>query len=346
MNWFSKISNSSKNIRIPTCNGSTTNLFSKNFPSIKEVKNISRLIKRRPKQKFALDRYTLDSVYPLTTFTKKKLLNFLPNYKGLPCVNRPLLEKPVNYLKIEDPVVPILSWDMKKVGEITLNKEIFCVPVRVDIIHKVVRWLLDKKRQGTHKAKTRAEVRGGGRKPHPQKGRGMARAGSIRSPNFRHGGRAFPQTPHDYEYNIPKKIRKMALKMVLSQKLFEKKLFVVDSSDLESHKTKNFKEKLIKNKWSSVLIVGGKEIPVNLKRATAVLKNVSLRNQNLDVYSVMHKEALILSKEAVNFIHNLFQFTKKSLPYNEEQKETSTNSGQVISGQVNSRKVNLLQQTL
>lgn len=134
--------------------------------------------------------------------------------------------------------VDVVNLENKKVGEAELNSDIFERSVRKDILQSVVRWQLAKKRQGTHKAKTRTEVSGGGAKPYKQKGTGNARRGSSRSPLIRGGGAIFGPTPRDYTFSIPKKVRKAAVKYALSHLYKEGKVKVVDSLNSDAGKTK------------------------------------------------------------------------------------------------------------
>jgi large subunit ribosomal protein L4 len=124
---------------------------------------------------------------------------------------------------------PIYDLDRRVVGRIELPGDVFSVPVRVDILHRVVRWQRARRQQGTHKAKNRAEVRGGGRKPWKQKKTGRARQGSIRAPHFVHGGAAHGPKPRSHAHKLPKKVRRLGLKCALSAKAFEGRLLVLES---------------------------------------------------------------------------------------------------------------------
>lgn len=139
--------------------------------------------------------------------------------------------------------VDVLSWDKKKVGSVELDASVFDVKVRPEILQTVVRWQLACRRRGTHKAKTRAEVSGGGKKPFKQKGTGNARQGSTRSPLMPGGGITFGPVPRDYSYVLPKKVRRLGLRTALSQLKKEGRLFVVDSMASEG-KTKEIASRL------------------------------------------------------------------------------------------------------
>ena len=133
------------------------------------------------------------------------------------------------------------------VEEIELDKYVFGAPIRPDVLHSVVVWQLAARRQGTHSAKTRGEVKGTTRKPWPQKGGGRARAGDLKAPHMRGGGVAFAPKPRNYYYALPQKIRRLGLRVALSAKYAEGRLVIVDDDDLESHKTKEF-AKLLQEK--------------------------------------------------------------------------------------------------
>jgi large subunit ribosomal protein L4 len=112
--------------------------------------------------------------------------------------------------------VEVVNWNKKKVGTVELASSVFEAPIRKDILHEVVKWQLASRRQGTHKAKTRSEVSGGGKKPFKQKGTGNARQGSSRSPLMPGGGILFGPTPRDYSYTLPKKVKQIGLRSALS----------------------------------------------------------------------------------------------------------------------------------
>lgn len=134
--------------------------------------------------------------------------------------------------------VDVLNWEKKKVGSVELPKDVFEIPVHKEILQTVTRWQLACRRQGTHKAKTRGEVSGGGKKPFKQKGTGNARQGSTRSPLMPGGGITFGPLPRDYSYQLPKKVRQLGLKTALSFLNKEGKLFVVDTMKSTDGKTK------------------------------------------------------------------------------------------------------------
>ncbi|MCB0413548.1 MAG: 50S ribosomal protein L4 [Bdellovibrionales bacterium] len=138
----------------------------------------------------------------------------------------------------------LIDWSNKSVGEVEASSDIFEAPVRKDILHSIVRWQLAGRRQGTHQAKTRAMVSGGGKKPFKQKGTGNARQGSTRSPLLEGGGVIFGPKPRDYSFSIPKKVKRQALKSALSYLQGEGRLRVVDSMESKDGKTKSLKTSL------------------------------------------------------------------------------------------------------
>lgn len=197
--------------------------------------------------------------------------------------------------------VEVLNWEKKKVGELELNAEVFEAPVRKDIMHSIVRWQLASRRSGTHKAKTRGEVRGGGKKPFKQKGTGNARQGSTRSPLMAGGGVIFGPSPRDYSYTIPKKVKKIGLKSALSYLNKEGRLFVIDELASEG-KTKDLAAKLKGFGVEKVVLVGA-ESEALVKRAASNLPNVVYYSTDgVNVYDLLKYNNLIVSKASVEKI--------------------------------------------
>jgi large subunit ribosomal protein L4 len=195
---------------------------------------------------------------------------------------------------------PVLSLSNREepVGQVTLGYDIFGIPPRNDILQRVVRWQLAKKRRGLAKTKDRGEVSGGGKKPWKQKGTGRARAGSIRSPLWRGGGRTHgPLGGRDWSHNLPKKVRKLGLKAALSTKLRENRLVVVDTLQLESYKTGNYVSALHELGWKSALCIEGDEED-NMNAKTG-LNNVHyvdiLPSRGANVYNILKRELLVLT---------------------------------------------------
>ena len=194
----------------------------------------------------------------------------------------------------------IINLDAKDVGEMDLADEIFSLPARPDLLQRMVTWQLAKRRAGTHKTKGVSDVRGTGRKPWAQKGGGRARAGSLRSPQFRGGAVIFGPTPRSHAFQLPKKVRKLALKAALSAKQAAGKIVVLDSTKLGSVKTQDLKTRFGKLGWSSVLVIDGQEVDVNFGRAAQNLPGVDvLPQQGTNVYDILRRDLLVLTKDAI-----------------------------------------------
>lgn len=195
----------------------------------------------------------------------------------------------------------VKNLDNKNVGEITLDESVFGVEVRKDILHRMVNYQLSKRRAGTHKVQMRSEVTGTGAKPWKQKGTGRARAGDLKRPQDRGGGVVFGPHIRSHAFDLPKKIRKLALKIALSAKAAEGKIIIIDEVKAKEHKTKPMAKALEKLGLNSALIVGGKEIDVNFARATANIPSIDvLTSQGANVYDILRRDVLVLTKEAVN----------------------------------------------
>jgi len=196
----------------------------------------------------------------------------------------------------------------EKIGSVELDSEVFKVPVRPDIIHRIVTWQLANKRRGTASAKTRAEVSGSNKKPFKQKGTGRARAGTFRAPHMRGGGVAFPPKPRDWSYSLPKKVLRMGLKSVLSAKLAEGKLTILDSVQLSSHKTKGFLQTVVENGWDQggVLIIDDEKIlDKKLKIASSNIQSVRvMAGASINIYDILKKKHLVLTKACVEYLQN------------------------------------------
>lgn len=196
--------------------------------------------------------------------------------------------------------VAVKTLENKKAGEVELNDAVFGLPVRQDILSRMVNWQLAKRRAGTHKTKDISEVSGSGAKPWRQKGTGRARAGSIRATQMRGGQVVFGPTPRDHGFEMPKKVRKLALKTALSAKAAEGKLVVLDAAEAKEHKTKPMAAALKALGIESAVIIGGDEIDQNFSRA---VRNIPLLDvlpqQGANVYDILRRDTLVLTKEAV-----------------------------------------------
>jgi large subunit ribosomal protein L4 len=196
--------------------------------------------------------------------------------------------------------VAVTTLDQADAGTIELSDAVFGQPVRADILHEVVRWQLAKRRQGTHKAKTRGEVDLTKRKMYKQKGTGRARHGAASATQFRGGGKSFGPKPRDHSIGLPKKVRRLGLKVALSSKLADGKLVVLDEATLAEPKTRQLVERLKKLGWGSVLLIDGPEFDGNLERAARNLIGVDLLpTAGANVYDILRRDVLALTKAAV-----------------------------------------------
>ena len=199
--------------------------------------------------------------------------------------------------------VAVKTLDNTAAGEIDLADAVFGLPSRADILARVVRWQLAKRQRGTHDTKEIGEISGGGRKPRPQKGGGTSRHGSTRSPQWRKGAVIFGPTPRSHEFDLPKAIRKLALKTALSTKQKEGRLVVLEAATAESFKTKELAQRLGKLGWSSVLVIDGPELNVNFARAARNIPGVDvLPQQGANVYDILRRDTLVLTRAAVQHL--------------------------------------------
>lgn len=205
------------------------------------------------------------------------------------------------------PKIQMLNMEGKSIQEVELKKDIFDVEVNEHAVYLVVKNILANRRQGTQSAKTRAEVRGGGRKPWRQKGTGRARQGSIRSPQWKGGGVVFAPKPRDYSYTTPKKVKRLALRSVLTSKVQENELILVDALKLEEAKTKAMAQalKALNAAKKSLILVGeGNE---SVARAAKNIAGVKVLNiQSINVYDLLKYDSLILDQEELNKIQEVY----------------------------------------
>ena len=198
---------------------------------------------------------------------------------------------------------PVTNLDNEQVGEIDLADEVFALPVRQDILARAVNWQLNKRRAGTHKTKGISEIRGTTKKPYRQKGTGHARQGSLRSPQFRGGARIFGPVVRSHATGLPKKVRKLALKTALSSKHADGRLIVIDEAKIKSAKTKELATKLRKLGWASALIIDGPAVDAGFLRAAVNIPDVDvLPQQGANVYDILRRDTLILTKDAVQHL--------------------------------------------
>ena len=196
--------------------------------------------------------------------------------------------------------VDVIDFDAKKVGKIDLAENVFGVDVRPDLMHRTVRWQLAKRRAGTHKTKSVAEIRGSTRKPFKQKGTGRARSGARRAPHHRGGVAIFGPLLRDHAHKLPKKVRRLALKSALSSKQADGKLSIVDSLDLGSAKTRVLADRLAGLGWSSALVIDGDEVDAGFARAVSNLTGIQVLPQlGANVYDILRRDRLVLTRKAV-----------------------------------------------
>lgn len=201
----------------------------------------------------------------------------------------------------------VYNMEGKEVGDIELKDEIFSVNINEHLIHMAVRQHLAAMRQGTQKAKTRAEVRGGGRKPWRQKGTGHARQGSTRSPQWTGGGVVFAPTPRDYSFKMNKKEKRTALKSALSAKLLNEKIIVVDELKFDQKKTKEFVKVMNALKANGKTLVVTADVDENVVCSARNIPDVStIITGTLGVYDIMNAQTLVLTKDAVNKIEEVY----------------------------------------
>ena len=201
----------------------------------------------------------------------------------------------------------IYNIDGEKVGELELLKEVFDVEIKEYAVHQVVVAQLANKRQGTQSAKTRAEVSGGGKKPWRQKGTGRARHGSIRSPQWIHGGVVFAPKPRDYRMNISKTLRKVAIKSVLTSKVREDNMLVLNDISFDAPKTKNMVKVLNNLNVDSKLLLVTENVNKNVYRSSTNLQDVKvIPVNNINVYDLLRYEKLIITQGAVKRLEEVY----------------------------------------
>ncbi|MBG0779297.1 50S ribosomal protein L4 [Desulfotignum balticum] len=199
--------------------------------------------------------------------------------------------------------VDVLNSAGEKVSETQLPDEIFSVPVKASVLHDVVRSQLASRREGTAASKTRGVVKGSTRKLFRQKGTGNARAGSIKSPLRKGGGIIFGPSPRSYAYKVPKKVRKLALKMALSSKCEEKSLFVIDDFKLDQIKTKQLASVLEVLKLNNLLIVSDAQDDTLLELSSRNIPHVKvIKTAGLNVYDILKYKHLLLVESSIQNI--------------------------------------------
>lgn len=198
----------------------------------------------------------------------------------------------------------------KPVKEIEINESVFNIEPNMHVIYEAVKNELSNLRQGTHSTKTKAEVKGSGAKPWRQKGTGRARVGTKRNPVWRGGGVAFGPKPRDYSYSLPKKVKRLAYKSILSLKLKEGRLKVIENFDIPDGKTKTFVSifKPLVNMERSTLIVSDTNNVKMIKRASNNIPWINCLNYNrLLAHSLYYSRHVILTEDAILGLNNFFK---------------------------------------
>jgi len=202
--------------------------------------------------------------------------------------------------------VAVLNTNGEQVGTYELKDEIFAVDVNTHVMHLAVVQNLANKRQGTQSAKTRAEVRGGGKKPYRQKGTGRARQGSIRSPQWKGGGVVFAPKPRDYSFKLNKKVKRLALKSAFTQKVIDNKMIVLDELKLAEIKTKEMKKILDAIKVDSAFLVIGADSD-NVVLSARNIPSVKTAGVNaVNVYDLLKYDSFVVTKSALQAIEEVY----------------------------------------
>ena len=193
-------------------------------------------------------------------------------------------------------------------GTVSLAEEIFGLEPRADILQRMVRYQLAKRQQGTHQSLGRAEIARTGAKLYKQKGTGRARHGSARAPQFRGGGKAHGPVSRSHEHDLPKKLRQLALRHALSAKFKADSLIVIDDLSSTEGKTKATATQLNGLGLSNALFIGGAELDANFARSARAIPNIDvLPIQGINVYDILRRQTLVLSKAAVEALEERFK---------------------------------------
>ena len=202
----------------------------------------------------------------------------------------------------------ITTLEGKEAGSVKLSDDIFGLEPRADIIQRCVNWQLARRQRGTHKTKDRSEIWRTGKKMYGQKGTGGARHGSARVPQFRGGGRAFGPIVRSHATDLPKKVRALALKHALSSKAKDGGIIVIDKASLGEAKTKMLAAQFGKLEWANALIIDGAELEMNFASAARNIPNIDvLPIQGINVYDIMRRKTLVLTKAALDALEARFK---------------------------------------
>ncbi len=204
--------------------------------------------------------------------------------------------------------IDVTSLEAKKSGSVELPDDVFGLEPRADILHRMVRYQLAKRQRGTHFAKERGDVAGSTRKIYKQKGTGRARHGNKKPPQFRGGGKAFGPRVRSHAIDLPKKVRALALKHALSAKMKAAELIVIDKAEIPEPKTGILRQKFDTLGWNSALIIGGTELQENFALAARNIPEIDvLPVQGINVYDILRREKLVLTKAAVEALGERFK---------------------------------------
>lgn len=196
--------------------------------------------------------------------------------------------------------VDVINWNKEKVGELDLNPSVFAAPLRSDILSRVIHWQLAKRRAGTHAVKERGDVAGSTRKIYKQKGTGGARHGARKGAQFRGGGIIFGPVVRDHGYSLPKKVRKLGLKVALSSKFAANQLYVIDSLDMKAPKTSELVKSLGNFESSSALFIDTHKVNDGFLKASSNIHTIDfLFEVGANVYDIVRKNTLFLTKDAI-----------------------------------------------
>src|SRR5262245_31132349 len=207
-----------------------------------------------------------------------------------------------------DMELKVTTLDGKAAGSVTLSDDIFGLEPRQDLIHRCVVWQLAKRRAGTHAVKNRADIWRTGKKMYRQKGTGGARHGSARVNLFRGGGRSFGPVVRSHAIDLPKKVRALALRHALSAKAKDGGIVVLDKAEIKDAKTKVLAERFEKLELASALIIDGAEVEANFGRAARNIPNIDvLPVQGINVYDIMRRNKLVLTKAALDALEARFK---------------------------------------
>jgi len=205
------------------------------------------------------------------------------------------------------PNVALYNISGQQIGEMELSENTFGANVNVEAMHQVVKMYLANQRQGTQSALTRAEVSGGGIKPWRQKGTGRARHGSIRSPQWRHGGTVFAPKPRSYRYSVPKKIKRIAMKSALSSKVADNNIMVIEELNFDAPKTKQVVSLLQNLKVDSKTLIVVADNNENVVKSARNIEGVKTAFVNtLNVYDILNYDKFIITKDAVKKVEEVY----------------------------------------